>query len=105
MADPGFDLGGAWTLSTGRGGRKSVKMLKVAVKVIIFACFGHISITLMLKSNLERSEQEKKRETLAFWAKNNHKSAAVRGRAPGAPPPPGPASVFYKINTKSTAIL
>jgi len=34
VADPGFDLRGAWTLSTGGGGRKSMKVLKVEVKVI-----------------------------------------------------------------------
>ena len=39
MADPGFGLrgvGGAWTLSTGRGGgRKSLEVLKTQVKVIL----------------------------------------------------------------------
>jgi len=56
VADLGFDLGGrgAWTLSTrwGAGKSKSLKKLKVEVKVIL-ECFGHISIKNMLKINLE----------------------------------------------------
>ena len=39
---------GAWTLSTGGGIRKSLKVFKVEVKSFL-ACFGHISITIMLK--------------------------------------------------------
>jgi len=37
VADQGFDLRGAWTLSTGGGGecRKSLKVLKAEVKVIL----------------------------------------------------------------------
>jgi len=35
------------------------KVLKVEVKVIL-ACFGYISIKIMLKINLERSERRKK---------------------------------------------
>ena len=37
VADPDFDLRGAWTLSTGGGGecRKSLKVLKAEVKVIL----------------------------------------------------------------------
>jgi len=30
----GFDLSGAWTLSTGMGGRKSLEVLEVEVKAI-----------------------------------------------------------------------
>jgi len=44
VADPGFDLGG------GRGlCQRGKKVLKVEVKVIL-ACFGHISIKIMLKN-------------------------------------------------------
>jgi len=32
VADPGFDLRGAWTLSTGRGDKRSLKVLTVEVK-------------------------------------------------------------------------
>ena len=34
VADPGFDLRGAWTLSRGRGGRKSLKVLNAEVNVM-----------------------------------------------------------------------
>ena len=50
MADPGFDLGGGGRglcQRGGGGGRKLLKVLKVEVKVIL-ACFGHISIEIML---------------------------------------------------------
>ena len=43
-------LGGAWTLSTG-GGRKSLKLLKVEVKVMFLACFVHFSIKIILNIN------------------------------------------------------
>jgi len=56
LADPGFDLKGGVDFVNGEGGRKSLKLLKVEVKVIL-ACFGHIAITIMLKTNRERSEQ------------------------------------------------
>ena len=73
MAVPGFDLRGAWTLSTGwrGGGRKSLKVLMVEVKVkvkVILRDFDHISINIMLRINRERSERRKIREKIAFWA-------------------------------------
>ena len=61
LADPGFDLrgGGVDFVNGEGGGRKSLKVLNVEVNVIILACFGHISIKTMLKSNRERSERQK----------------------------------------------
>ena len=53
VADPGFDLRGGVDVVNKGGGRKSLKVLKVEVKVIL-ACFGHISIKIMLKINRER---------------------------------------------------
>ena len=57
MADPGFDLrGGRGLCQPGRGGRKcrkSLKVLKVKVKVISLVCFGHISIKILLTINRE----------------------------------------------------
>jgi len=52
VADPGFDLG------CGGGVRKSLKMLKVEVKVIL-ACFGHISIKIKLKKIASEEKNEK----------------------------------------------
>jgi len=46
--------GGGW-----RGGRKSLKVLMVEGKSFL-ACFGHISIKIMLKINRERGERRKK---------------------------------------------
>jgi len=46
----------------GGGGRKSLKVLKVEKSFL--ACFGHISIKIMLKINRERSERRNK------WEKN-----------------------------------
>ena len=63
------------------GGRKSLKVLKGEVKVLFVACFGHISIKIML------NRQRRKNEKNAFRALENHRSATVRGGAPGAPPP------------------
>ena len=51
----------------GGGGSKSLKVLMVEVKVIIFRVIGHISIKFLLKINRERSERRKIREKLAFW--------------------------------------
>jgi len=45
--------------------RKSLKVLKVEVKVIL-ACFGPISFQLVFNNNRERSERRKKCEKLAF---------------------------------------
>jgi len=60
-------------LSTGwrGGGRKSLKVLMVEVKVkvkVILRDFDHISINIMLRINRERSERRKIREKIAFWA-------------------------------------
>jgi len=41
VAGPGFDFRGAWTLSTGEGG-KSLKVLTVELSHVS-ACFGRIS--------------------------------------------------------------
>jgi len=57
VADPGFDLRGGGVDFVNGGGIE--KVLKVEVKVIL-ACFGYISIKIMLKINLERSERRKK---------------------------------------------
>jgi len=46
-------------------GRKSLKVFKVEVKVIILRVFGHISIKIMLKINRER---RKIREKIVFGA-------------------------------------
>jgi len=63
VAGTGFDLrGGAWILSTGGGSRKSLKVLKVEVKVIfrVFWCrLGHLSIKIRRKMIRERSERGK----------------------------------------------
>ena len=58
MADPGFDLSGGRGLCQRvvGGGEKSLKVLKVEVKVI-FACFGHIFIKIMFKFNRERRKK------------------------------------------------
>jgi len=70
----------------GWGCIKSLKVLKVEVKVIfsVLACFGHISIKIILKINRERRERRFVLEKIEFWAYKNHGSAAVTGRAPGA---------------------
>ena len=52
----------------GGGGRKSFKVMKIEVKVIL-ACFGYTSIKVMLTINRERSEQKREREKIAIWAK------------------------------------
>jgi len=62
---PGFDLRGAWTLSTGGGVIESVEGLS---KRHYLACLGHISIKIMLKSNREQTKRRKNCEKLAFWA-------------------------------------
>jgi len=49
------------------------------------ACFGHISIKIMLKMNRERRINCEK---LSFGAYTNHRSAAVRGGGGGAPRDP-----------------
>jgi len=43
----------------GEGGRKSLKVLKVEAKALFLACFGHISIIIMLKMNRKGSKQRK----------------------------------------------
>ena len=59
VADPGFNLrGGGVDFVNGVGGRKSLKMLKVEVKVIL-ACFGHISNKLCLKNIASEASEEK----------------------------------------------
>ena len=77
-------LGGAWTLST--GGRKSLKVLKVEVKVILKRVLVLFLLHLCLKLVASEASEEKKREKLAFWALKNHRSAAVRGGARVRPP-------------------
>jgi len=67
VADPGFDLTGGVDFVNGQGGsRKSLKVLKVEVKVI-FSVFwrhlGHISIKIRLLMIRERSEREKIEKT------------------------------------------
>jgi len=55
VADPGFDLRGGVDFVNrggGGGGRKSLKVLKVEVKVL--ACFSPISIKIMPQINRER---------------------------------------------------
>ena len=50
VEDPGFDLRGAWTLSTeGLGGRTSSKMLRVEVKSHFSVFFAILIIKLGLK--------------------------------------------------------
>jgi len=56
VAGPGFDLRGRGLCQRGEG-KKSLKVLKVEVKVIY--CFGNICIKIMLKSNRERRKIEK----------------------------------------------
>jgi len=58
VAGPGFDLRGACTLSTGGGFRKSLKVLKVEVKVI-FSVFLAI---FLLKSSLKLIASEASEE-------------------------------------------
>jgi len=69
----------------GGRGRKSLKVFMVELKVIISRVFGHVSIKIMLKINRERSERRKIEKNLHSGHKK-HRSAAVRGGAPGAPP-------------------
>jgi len=65
VADPGFYLRGerglcqrrGWA-GVGGGGRKSLKVLKVEVKIFL-ACFSHMSIKIMLKINRERRKNGK----------------------------------------------
>jgi len=45
---------GAWTLSSGVGVRKPLKVLAVEESVLV--CFGHISIKIRLKMNRERNK-------------------------------------------------
>jgi len=48
VADPVFDLRrGVDSVNGGGGGRKSLKVLKVEVKVIFSACFSHTSIKII----------------------------------------------------------
>ena len=68
----------------GGGGSKSLKVLKVEESHYL-ARLGHISIKIMLIINRERSERRKWGKNSAMGIKN-HRSAAVRGEAPGAPP-------------------
>jgi len=57
VADPGFDLGGGRGLcQRWGGGRKTLNVFIVEVKVIFSRVFGHISITIMLKTNRERGK-------------------------------------------------
>ena len=52
---------------------------------VIFCVFLAIFfIKSMLKTNRERSERRKIREKLAFSALKKHRTAAIRGRAPGS---------------------
>jgi len=60
VADLGFDLEGGTLSTVGVGVRKSLKVLKVEVKVIFSVFFGHISILMMLKLNREQSERKRK---------------------------------------------
>jgi len=50
------------------------------------ACFGHISIRIMLKNVKINRERRKIREKLAFWHKKIIGPRPLGGRAPGAPP-------------------
>ena len=62
VADPGFDLRGGGRGLCQRGVRKSLKVLKVEVKVIfrVFWCrLGHLSIKIRRKMIRERSERGK----------------------------------------------
>jgi len=59
VADPGVDLGGVDTVNEGLGGgRESLKVLTVEVKVISLECFGHISIKIRLYMNRERRQEK-----------------------------------------------
>jgi len=64
----GWGRGGGVDFVNGGGGRKTLKVFTVEVKVI-FACFGHISIKIVLKTNREQSERGKIWEKLAFWVR------------------------------------
>ena len=55
-------LGGGVNFVNGwGGGRKSLKVLTVEVKVIL-GCFSHVSTKIRLEMNRERSELKKHRE-------------------------------------------
>ena len=54
----------------GGGGRNSFKVMKIEVKVIL-ACFGHISIKVMLTINREQSEQKKREKKMRFGHKKS----------------------------------
>ena len=55
------------------------------VKVTELACFGHISIIVIVKINLERSERKKKRKVIVLGIQIKG-PRPLGGRAPGAPP-------------------
>jgi len=68
-------------LSTGggRGGRKSLKVLKVKVKVILKRVLVLFLLNLCLKLIASEASEEKNEKK---WALKNHRSATARGAAP-----------------------
>ena len=62
VADPGFDLRGAWTLSTGGWGLKSIEVLNVKVKVICKRVLAVFLLKLCLKLIASAAIGEKKEE-------------------------------------------
>ena len=67
----------------GGGFRKSLKVLKVAVKVIL-ACFGYIS-KFLLKFCLKLIASEASEDKNEKNSYKNHRSAAVSRRPPPSP--------------------
>jgi len=61
VAAPGFDLRGAWDFVNGGGGRKSLKVLKVKVKVIFKRVLALFLLKLCLKLIASEASAEKKR--------------------------------------------
>jgi len=71
----------------GRKCRKSMKLLKAEVKVILSVFLAIFLLKVCLKFIASEASEEKTEQKSVLGIKN-HRSAAVRGgRAPGAPPP------------------
>jgi len=92
-------LGGCGLCQRGRG-EKIIESVEGWSKSHFLACFGHISMKIMLKVN---REQRKKNRKISVLSIKKHRSAAVRGRA-GASPPPGSACEFNEFSSDTNAM-
>jgi len=69
--------GGAWTLSTGRGGGRTSLNVSNLKNEFIFSVFGHILLKLCLKI-IASEASEKQFEKISVFGITNHMSAVVR---------------------------